>query len=246
MITVDGLACRLDGTAVLNDITFAVDAGETVAVMGANGAGKTTLLKLIAGLREADVGTVHVDGTVGFAPEDPRTGLFAETVAEEVAFFPRNRGLDVDRRRDAAMAAMDVVDLRERDPYSLSVGEQRRVSIAAVLAGDPDVLVLDEPTRGLDRAGERQLVDLLTQLGVTVLVSTHAADFAYAFADRVGVLVDGELRRIGAARDLLGAEEFLESAGIRPPGIVRWARQEGISPPPADLAEAVAAVEPTP
>lgn len=246
MISVEEVSVAYDGQSTLRDVSLDIDEPETVAIMGANGAGKTTLLKLIAGLSDPDTGTVSVDGVVGFAPEDPETGLFAETVAEEVAFFPRNRGLDVADRQQAAMAALDVTDLRTRDPYSLSVGEQRRVSIAAVLAGAPDVLVLDEPTRGLDAAAEGQLTEHLAQLELPVILSTHAAEFAYACADRVAVLIDGHLRRCATARAVLNDEAFLESAGIRPPGIARWAREEGIEPPPADLAAAIATREPKP
>ncbi|MDZ7701259.1 MAG: ABC transporter ATP-binding protein [Halobacteriales archaeon] len=243
MITADGLGVTRDGRPALDGLSLRVDAGETLAVMGPNGAGKTTLLKAVAGLLEADSGRVEVDGVAGFAPEDPAAGLFAESVAEEVAFFPRNRGLDVDERRESAMAALDVADLADRDPHTLSVGQQRRVSIAAVLAGDPDVLVLDEPTRGLDGAGEAELAELLGELDCTILLATHAADFAWAAADRVAVLSDGECRRVGEARRVLGAIPFLESVGVRPPGIVRWARREGIDPPPADLQAALEALE---
>lgn len=246
MITVDDLTAVRGDTRVLSGVSFAVEAGETVAVMGANGAGKTTLLKHVAGLRDPADGTVTVAGTVGFAPEDPRDGLFAETVAEEVAFFPRNRGLDVDRYRTDAMGAMDIAELRDRDPYSLSVGEQRRVSIAAVLAGDPAALVLDEPTRGLDGAGEDQLADRLDSLDTTVLFSTHAADFAFAIADRVAVIDDGSLRATGSAATVLTDFDLLESAGIRPPDLVRWARETGIDPPPRTLDEAVRSLEATP
>lgn len=246
MIAVDGLVVERGGRVVLDDFSMSVAPGERVAVMGANGAGKTTLLKAVAGLATPDAGTVEVDGPVGFAPEDPQAGLFAESVAEEVAFFPRNRGLAVERRREAALSALDLGELRDREPYSLSVGEQRRVSIAAVLAGDPAVLVLDEPTRGLDAAGERHLADLLDDLAVTVLFSTHASDFAYRLADRVVILADRGPQRVGPARDVLGDEAFLEAVGVRPPGIVSWARRRGIDPPPADLEAAIARLEATP
>lgn len=246
MIAVEGLHVARDGRTALDDVSLAIEGGETIAVMGPNGAGKTTLLKVVAGFLEADAGSVEVHGVTGFAPEDPQAGLFAESVAEEVAFFPRNRGLDVDARREGALARLGIEPLAGRDPFTLSVGQQRRVSIAAVLAGDPDVLVLDEPTRGLDVAGEDALADLLGGLDQTVLVATHAADFAYRAADRVAVLAEGDLRRVGGARTLLGDEAFLRSAGVRPPGNVTWARHQGIDPPPANLDEALAALEAAP
>ena len=243
MISVRDLCFGYDAT-VLSAVSFDVAAGETVALLGANGAGKTTLLRLVAGLAEPDAGTVRVgaddDGTVGFAPENPAAGLFAETVREEVAFFPRNRGLDVDRRVERAMCEMAVEDLRDRDPFSLSAGEQRRVSIAAVLAGDPDVVVLDEPTAGLGRDDERRLASRLSDLDATVVFSTHDADFAFAVADRAGVLVDGTLRRVDDARTVLSDRSLLEDGGIRPPGIVVWSRRRGLDRVPEDLEGAVA------
>lgn len=242
MIDVRGVRFAYDGRPAVVDASFAVDAGEILAVMGANGAGKTTLLKLLAGLRQPDAGRIDrpPDAPVGFAPEDPKAGLFAPTVYEEVAFFPRNRGLDVDDRTDAAMAAMAVGHLADRSPVSLSVGEQRRVSIAAVLAGDPAVIALDEPTAGLDRAGERRLADRLADLEAAVVVSTHESDFAHAIADRVLVLESGRVRRIGDAGAVLGDAAFLREVGLRPPGAVEWAAARGFDRPPASVEEAVA------
>lgn len=230
-----------DGTTVLGPVSLSVDDGETVALVGANGAGKTTLLKLLAGLDEPDAGSVDANGVVGFAPENPEAALFAETVAEEVAFFPRQRGLDAEARAERAMAAMDVRRFRERDPQSLSVGEQRRVAVASVLAGDPAVVALDEPTAGLDRAGERQLGERLADLDTTVVLSTHATDFAYEFANRVAVLADGRLRRVGTPADVLTDESLLDAAGIRQPGVVRWARRRGYDRLPDGFEDAVAA-----
>lgn len=239
MIRTAGLAFEYDDGRVLRDVSLTVRDGETMALMGANGTGKTTLLKLLAGLREPDAGTIECDGTIGFAPEDPTAGLFAETVADEVAFFPRNRGLDARARAESAMREMNVYAFRDRDPYTLSVGEQRRVSIASILAGDPDVVALDEPTLGLDRGGERDLGDRLGRVDATVVFSTHAADFAYAVADRAAVLVDGTIRRTGPVRSILEDEDLLGEAGIRIPGMVTWARTAGVERPPANVDEAV-------
>ena len=242
MITADGLRFGYDREPVVADVSLALEPGETHALMGANGSGKTTLLKLFAGLYEPDGGTIDRPDVVGFAPEDPRSGLFAETVAEEVAFFPTNRGLDVASRTDDALTAMDIVDIRDRDPYSLSAGEQRRVSIASVIAGDPAVLTLDEPTAGLDATGERQLAELLSDLQATILFSTHAADFAYRVADRVTFLRDGEVLATDDTHRLLADADRCQAAGVYLPGPVRWAREHGIDPPPTTVEEAVAMV----
>lgn len=240
MITVRDVAYGYDGDLVLTGLSLDIEREETHAIMGVNGSGKTTLLKLLAGLYEPEYGTIDRQGVVGFAPENPRTGLFAETVAEEVAFFPRNRGLDVEARTEDALEAMAITGIRNRGPYDLSAGEQRRVSIAAVLAGNPAVLALDEPTAGLDATGERRLAELITDLDATVVFSTHAADFAYRVADRVTLLDDGQVLATDDARELLADGERLGTVGVRVPGQVTWAREHGIESPPTTVAEAVA------
>lgn len=235
---VTDLQYAYDGDPVLSGATLEIRHGETLAVMGANGSGKTTFLRLLAGLREPDGGRIGVDGPVGFAPEDPRAALFAKTVEAEVAFFPENRGLGPESA-ERAMRTMEITELSDRNPLSLSFGEQRRVSIAAVLAGEPSVAALDEPTAGLGVPTRRRLGERLTELPTTVVFSTHAADFAYEYADRVAVLDDGRFEAIGPARELLTRVELLEAAGIRPPGIVAWALERGLDEPPSSLAEAV-------
>lgn len=240
MIHARDVSVARDGRRVLSDVSLEVDSGELVAVMGANGSGKTSLLRLLAGLDEPVEGTVDTDGMVGFAPEDPRAAIFARTVAEEVAFFPRNRGLDAEGEAARAMEQLGVEELHDRNPLSLSVGEQRRVSVASVLSGRPAALALDEPTAGLDRAGERQLGELLTALDIAVVYSTHAADFAYRFADRVVVLADGGISRQGPPADVLSDLDLLADAGIRAPGIVTWAKHRGLDRLPAGFDEAVA------
>ena len=230
-----------DGTPVLRGASMDVSDDAVHALMGANGAGKTTLLRLVAGLREPDAGTVRIagDDPVGFAPENPRAGFFAETVAAEVAFFPKNRGLDVDRHVEEALAAMDVADLRDRAPLSLSGGEQRAVSLASVLAGDPAVVALDEPSSGLHAPAQRRLGELLCGLDRTVLCSTHDADFAYEFADAVSVLVDGEVVRTGDPADVLSDRDLLARAGIRTPGLVDLAAELSLARVPSSLDEAI-------
>lgn len=243
MMRVRDIAYRYDDEPVLAGVSFDVASGDVLAVMGANGSGKTTLLRVLAGLREPDGGTVETDEVVGYAPADPRAALFARTVAEEVEYFPRNRGLDAEAAAVRAMGQMDVVDLAERSPLSLSFGEMRRVAIAAVLAGEPAVVALDEPTAGLDRPGERRLGQLLSDLEAAVVLSTHAGDFAYEFADRVAVLSDGELEHLGPAGETMENESILVHAGIRPPDAVAWARHRGFDRPPGDVEEAVTMVE---
>mgnify|MGYP006282364699 CR=1 FL=1 len=240
MIDVTDLSFAYDGHGVLADVSFAVDRGERLAIVGANGAGKTTLLRLLAGLLEADSGSVRVAGSVGFAPEDPQSGLFAATVRDEVAFFPRNRGLAIDPAVRNALEVMELTVLADRNPFTLSVGEQRRVSIASVLSGDPDVLVLDEPTTGLDRRGSRDLAGLLDDIDHTIVFSTHDTDFAHAIADRVAIVAGAGIRQLGPAGEVLGGEGVLLENGIRPPGLVEFARQENLDRVPTDVDAAIA------
>jgi energy-coupling factor transporter ATP-binding protein EcfA2 len=245
-------------TEALSGVSLDVAAGDVHAIMGSNGAGKTTLLRLIAGLRDPDAGRIEIGGStdrndddeaaadrgepepvVGYAPENPKNGFFAETVEKEVAFFPSNRGLDVSERVEAALQAMDVEHLRDRVPLSLSGGEQRMVSIASVLAGDPAVLALDEPTTHLHRHAETKLGNILADLDRTVVLSTHDPDFAFEHADAVSVLQDGTVTRTGPPREVLADVELLAGAGIRVPGIVEWADRQGLDRVPPSLSAAV-------
>lgn len=239
MISIRDLEFSYNTDPILTGISLDITAGETIAVLGANGTGKTTLLKLIAGLLEPTRGTISGTGVVGFAPEDPHAAMFAETVADEVRFFPRNRGLDANQKADAAMRALDVYSLRDRNPYDLSVGEQRRVSIASVLAGDPGVIVLDEPTAGLDRRGERALSTVLRGIDRTIIFCTHVSDFAYEVADRTVLLSDGRILRDGTPIGVLTDDDILAAAGVQVPELVTWARVQGYEQYPGDFTEAV-------
>lgn len=228
-----------DSEPAVADVTLAADTGDLLAVLGANGAGKSTLLALAAGLETPDEGSVTADGPVGLAPEDPRDALFAPTVREELAFFPRNRGLDVDTCVEAALASMDLENLADRQPTSLSTGEQRRTAVAAVLAGEPAVVALDEPTAGLDDRAVEALGARLASLDATVVVATHHADLAWNHADATAVLDGGRLRAHGPTTEVLTDVDLLAETDIRPPGPVAWAVARELDGPPASLDEAV-------
>ncbi|AKH96822.1 energy-coupling factor ABC transporter ATP-binding protein [Halanaeroarchaeum sulfurireducens] len=242
MIDVRDLTFGYGETPVLTDVDLHVDADETFALMGPNGAGKTTLLKCIAELYEPDDGRVEIAAeTVGFAPERPDDALFAASVEEEVAFFARNRDLDVGTRVAAAMEEMNVAHLSDRVPQTLSAGEKRRVSLAAVLSGDPAVVALDEPTSGLDARHVAALGATVQSLDRTVVLATHDADFALRYADRVALLDRGTVLRTGPVDALLADHDVdYASIGIRPPGAIRFARRHGWDDPPLTVTEAAA------
>lgn len=231
-----------DGPTVFDGLSVAIDAGATTALMGPNGSGKTTLLKLLAALLDPTAGRISVgidgDATVGFATENPDDGLFAGSVREEVAFFPRNRGLPVESHVQEAMDTMGVTHLAERTPQTLSTGEKRLVLLASVLAGDPDLIALDEPTSGLDTPARGRLGDGLAAIDRTTVFATHDSDFAWEHADTVLVLQDGAVEARGPVDAVLGGDIDLESVGLRSPGPVTWARAHGFDDEPGSVAEA--------
>src|SRR5581483_5148469 len=185
--------CYPDGRAALVGVSLAIGAGELVALVGRNGSGKTTLAKHLNGLLAPTAGRVRVDGRdvagvplerlaerVGYVFQDPDHQLFAETVAEEVAFGPRNLGLAPDAvatRVAEALTAVGLTAERDADPFLLDKGARQRLAVAAVLALRPDVLVLDEPTTGLDVGEQEGMMALLRRLhaeGRTIVIVTHA------------------------------------------------------------------------
>ncbi len=200
LIEVRGLKYRYDdGTAALNGVDFRLDAGETVALLGPNGSGKTTFVLNLNGLLSGN-GSIHVCGMsvekpnlavirrkIGLVFQDSESQLFMPTVLEDVAFGPLNQGMSPGEAASRAQKALDTVGMGaavSRAPYHLSAGEKKRVAIAGILAMDPEILVLDEPTTFLDPPGQTALVDLLRQLPQAKIVVTHNTRFARAIAGR--------------------------------------------------------------
>lgn len=237
-----------DGPTVFDGLSVDIESDRTVAVCGANGTGKSTLLRLLAGLLEPTEGQIRIgngnDPTVGLAPERPADGLFAASVREEVAFFPRNRDLDVASRVADALSALGIDHLADRTPQTLSEGQKRLVTVASVLSGAPDVVALDEPTSGLDAESWTTLGARLAELPGTILFVTHDTDFAWRYADRVLVLSEAGAERYGPTRNVLADPDFdLSAASLRRPDAVAWARENGIDPPPTSVAAAVERLE---
>jgi energy-coupling factor transport system ATP-binding protein len=218
IVTLYHVTTSFERRTVLDEIDLEIRPGELVALMGRNGSGKTTLVRSIIGFHRPASGRILVAGRdatradpadlaadVGYLPQRPTALLFRETVRDELTFTLKNRrrpGLDPDR----LLADLDLSHLADRHPRDLSVGEQERVAIAAILVGAPRVLLLDEPTRGMDYLRKRALADLLNRLrqqGTAILVATHDVELVAALATRVVLLGDGEIVADGSPRDVL-------------------------------------------
>jgi energy-coupling factor transport system ATP-binding protein len=228
IVTVHDLRYAYDGHPALRGVSLAITQGEFVALMGRNGSGKSTLLKQIVGLLKPDQGRVAVAGldtrqtavekmiqTVGYVPQHPAALLFGETLADELAFTRRGHGLPTDRPADLALLArLGLGELAGRDPRDLSGGEQQRAALATILVADPQVILLDEPTRGLDYAQKQNLARLLLALnrdGRTIIMATHDVELAAACADRVVLMGEGEVVVDGPARQVMSDSQVFAS-----------------------------------
>ncbi|KAF4409155.1 energy-coupling factor ABC transporter ATP-binding protein [Streptomyces lycii] len=226
-----------DGPTVFRGLTFAVRGGRALALLGRNGSGKTTLLRLLTGGLRPTSGELRVDGvrvgpgraaltrlrtSVQLVLQDPDDQLFAASVGQDVSFGPMNLGLpeeQVGRRVEESLEALGIAALRDRPTHLLSHGQRKRAAIAGAVAMRPRVLVLDEPTAGLDPHGQEQLLDVLAGLqesGTTVVMTTHDVDLALRWADDAAILAPGG-PYTGPVGDLLGDSALLARAGLRQP-----------------------------
>ncbi len=248
------------GKTALKDISMEIYSGEIVAVVGPNGAGKTTLLKILDGLIFPQKGEVRFMGKplteevltdekemawfrsrVGFLFQNPDIMLFSPTVLEDVAFGPlhlydREKALAI---TESIMKKLGIYHLRDRHPYNLSGGEKKKASIAAVLALDPEVILLDEPTRDLDLKNRNYVLELIQELrdsGKTIVMATHDLR-AIRLADRC-YIINTSLVFSGTPRELFSREDLLENANLEIPEIIRLLRMVGIDEVPLTLDEA--------
>jgi len=228
------------GVEALKGISLTIKDGEFVAIMGQNGAGKTTLVKNFNGLLRPSKGKVLVDGvstkdvsvaklarTVGFVFQNPDHQLFSETVEEEIAFALRNFGFDgatVEKRVTWALNLLDLADYRKTSPFMLSGGERKRVALASVLAWDPKVVILDEPTIGQDHRQKENLRQFIVQLneqGKTVVIVTHDVEFVAECSPRVVLMREGRIIADGEAKRILTDTTLALEASIVPPQIAQ-------------------------
>ncbi|HJW69392.1 MAG TPA: ABC transporter ATP-binding protein, partial [Candidatus Binatia bacterium] len=249
ILQVEDLGHRFaDRRDMLADVGFTIGRGELVALIGRNGSGKTTLARHLNGLLRATSGRVLLDGgdiatlaledvaqRVGYVFQDPDHQLFAASVTEEVAFGPRNLGLPADEVARRVNEALDAVGLeaRDADPFLLDKGARQRLAVAAVLALQPDVLVLDEPTTGLDWPEQRRMLDLLRAVqraGRTVIVITHTPWVIAEYAERVLLLAGGRLRYDGPVRGFFADPTRVAEAAFQAPDVTRLGQALGCTP----------------
>ncbi|PXF52103.1 MAG: energy-coupling factor ABC transporter ATP-binding protein [Candidatus Methanophagaceae archaeon] len=230
-----------DGTEALKGVNFKVMEGERVAVIGSNGSGKSTLFYHLNGLFSPTKGTVLINEeeitktnldkirmTVGLVFQDPDDQLFAPTVWEDVAFGPRNMGLskrEVAERVNSALNMLHIADLKDKRPDNLSGGQKRLVSIAGVLAMNPEIIVLDEPTSNLDpctsSAVMHLLVDLSRRMNIALIIATHDVDAVPQYADRIYVMHEGRFVAEGTPEAVFSNASVIRESHLRLPRIAR-------------------------
>lgn len=227
-----------DGTQALKNINIEIEKGEKVAIIGPNGAGKSTLFSHFNGLTEPTSGCVKIEGKpisfekdellkvrqkVGIVFQDPNDQLFAPTVKEDIAFGPMNLGLsydEVEKRVEDALKMVGMENYEDKTPHHLSGGQQKRIAIAGIIAMKPELMILDEPTAGLDPYGVEKVLNIMNQLneeGMTLIISSHDIDMISKYADKIFVLYNGEIIESGNKNKIFSDMELLKKAHLRTP-----------------------------
>ncbi|MCL6472235.1 MAG: ATP-binding cassette domain-containing protein [Firmicutes bacterium] len=228
-----------DGTVALDNVSMSVEKGEFIGLLASNGGGKTTLLKTIVGLLKPGKGAITIDKVplarmsraeistkVGLVFQNPSDQLFAPTLEEDVAFGPRNLGLSNHEVKQRVQEAIEMVGLEgcaKKVVHHLSFGQQKKACIAGVLAMKPDIILLDEPTAGLDPSSESNLLSVLGRLnkeiGVTVIIATHMVDLMPLFVDRIYVLREGRMAIEGTPEAVFSSTQMMQEVDLRLPYI---------------------------
>lgn len=227
-----------DGTKALKGINFDIPKGKMVSLIGKNGAGKSTLFLQFNGILRPDKGKIYIDDKelkydkkslvecrqkVGIVFQNPDDQIFAPTVEEDVAFGPLNLELSMDEVQERVTKALKRVGMEgyeKKAPHYLSGGQKKRVAIAGILAMKPDLMILDEPTAGLDPAGVQKISKLLKELneeGMTILISTHNVDLVPTYADYVYVMLDGKIIGNGTPKEVFSKKDLIKKANLKLP-----------------------------
>ncbi len=242
-LRVEGVSFRYpSGVLALDGIDLDIPSGQLLAILGENGAGKTTLVKLFNGLLRPSRGKVYIGDwdsaehstaalarRVGFLFQNPDDQLFERTLAREVAYGPRNLGVgeaEVQRRVTRALKLVGLQDMAEAHPYDLPQPQRKLLALAATIAMDTPILVLDEPTIGQDEVGRGAISRILTDLhrmGRTLIMISHDMDFCAQHAERMLVMLNGKIHLEGSAMDVVGQTQKLDEAEVAPPQLVRLA-----------------------
>ena len=227
-----------DDTQALKNVNLKINNGEMVAILGKNGAGKSTLFLHFNGIYEPDSGEILIDGEklkynkkallkcrqkVGIVFQNPDNQIFAPSVEEDVAFGPLNLKLPMDevqRRVEDALKRVGMEGFEKKAPHHLSGGQKKRVAIAGILAMKPEIMILDEPTAGLDPQGAIKIMNLLSQLnseGITIVISTHDVDLVSQYVNKIFVMADGEIIGDGTPKEIFSNEELIKKANLKLP-----------------------------
>ncbi len=231
--------CYSDGTVALDNVSFSFNQGERIALLGTNGSGKTTLLNHLNGIMKPTSGKIYYEDKplrydsksllelrrhVGFVFQDPNDQLFAPTVKQDVAFGPLNLGIPNDKVKiivSEALATVGMAEFADKPPHFLSLGQKKRVALAGVLAMQPEVIIMDEPTSNLDPRATSEILHLLLQLNkekrITLLLATHDVDMVPLFANRLYILNKGKLVSDGTPKEIFSNTELIRKVNLRSP-----------------------------
>ncbi|SFC50209.1 energy-coupling factor ABC transporter ATP-binding protein [Clostridium uliginosum] len=222
-----------DGQCAIDEVSFTVNRGESIGIVGTNGAGKSTLLLLLLGILFPCTGDInianipvtkknlsHVREKIGMVFQNPDDQLFMPTVYDDVAFGPRNYKLDEDEVSKRVLNALQTVGishLKNRAPYRLSGGEKRAATIASVLSMHIDLLIMDEPTASLDPKSRRRIINLLKSFDHTKIIATHDLDMIFELCERTIILKEGKIMADGVTSEILVDEELMETCNLEIP-----------------------------
>ncbi|HRX59407.1 MAG TPA: ABC transporter ATP-binding protein [Eubacteriales bacterium] len=252
-----------DGPEIISGLNLTIERGEYIALIGQNGSGKTTLSKLIGGLNTPTSGEIRIDDVsvatlsvpertarVGYCYQNPDHQIFLNTVEEEVAFGPKNMGLspgEIEERVVQALEAVGLLQYRKEEPYFSGKGERQKIAVASVLAMQPSLIVLDEPTTGLDWRDSQnmmRLIDDIRQTGHTIMIITHNMRLVAEYAERAVVMCHGEIKLDGTPAEVFQHEDTLKESFVSPPQITQlWRAVEAQGAPWLNARQAVPRVK---